>query len=136
MKRSSAPILFVLFAIGCGSDQVPIYPVSGRVQFEDGEPVRLGTVELESLSYGTTATGKIQEDGSFELGTYPPSDGAAAGEHRATVVQIVIDDGTFQHTKDHGRKVPQRYSNYATARLLVDVSADTLNDVLLTLTTE
>ncbi len=132
----SAFVILVLFAIGCGSDEVPIYPVSGRVLFEDGDPVRLGTVELESLNYGTTASGKIQEDGSFVLGTYTANDGAAAGEHRAIIVQIVVNDGTFQHTKDHGRKVPQRYGDYATSRLFVNVFIDTQNDVQLKLSSE
>lgn len=122
-----------MVAAGCGSSRVPTYPVSGRVQFADGEPVRVGTVELESLSSGTTASGKIQEDGSFVLGTYTPTDGAVAGEHRVIVVQIIVNDGTFQHTKDHGRAVPQRYGDYATSSLSVSVDASAMNSMVIEL---
>ena len=109
------------------------YPVSGHVQFADGEPVRTGTIELESKEHGTSATGTIQEDGTFVLGTYTPDDGAAAGNHRAIVVQIVIADGITKHTKDHGRAVPPRYGDYESSPLSVEVQAQPKNEVVLTL---
>lgn len=132
MRCCLAACLSVI-AAGCGSDQVDTYPVSGKVVFADGEPVRLGTVEFESVSFGTTASGKIKEDGSFVLGTYTSTDGAASGKHRAIVVQIVVNDGTFRHVKDHGRPVPLRYGNYATSGLSVVIFPEDSNNVLLEL---
>lgn len=126
----------ILVVTGCGSNRVPTYPVSGRVQFADGEPVRVGVVELESVTSGTTASGRIQDDGTFVLGTYTPTDGAAAGEHRVIVVQIIVNDGTFQHTKDHGRPVPRRYGDYATSTLSASVEASEQNSVVLELSPE
>ena len=135
MKRAlSLGLLAVL--IGCGSDQVPTYPVSGKVQFKDGIPVRNGTIELESIEHGTTATGTIQHDGSFVLGTYTPDDGAAAGEHRAIVVQIIIADGSMKHTIDHGRPVPPRYAEYETASLSVTVEPKEQNQVTVELSAD
>lgn len=126
-------ILLALAACGCGSDRVPTYPVSGHVQFADGEPIRTGTVELESAEFGTTATGTIQDDGTFVLGTYKSNDGAAAGTHRAIVVQIIIADGITKHTKDHGRPVPPHYGDYSSSELSVQVMPIEQNEVVITL---
>lgn len=135
LVRSTRPLLFALLvcSFGCGSDQVPTYPVSGRVQFADGEPVRTGTIELESTEHGTSATGTIKEDGSFVLGTYTPDDGAAAGNHRVIVVQIIIADGITRHTKDHGRAVPPVYASYDTSSLSVNVQPQPQNNLVITL---
>ena len=135
MKHVLSLGLLAVFA-GCGSDQVPTYPVAGKVQFEDGTPVRNGTIELESIEFGTTATGTIQHDGSFILGTYTPNDGAAAGEHRAIVVQIIIADGSMKHTIDHGRAVPPRYAEYESASLSVTVEPIEQNQVTVKLSAD
>ncbi len=123
----------LLGVTGCGSDRIRTYPVHGRVEFADGEPVRQGTIELESIETGTTATGTIQPDGSFVLGTFASDDGAAAGEHRAIVVQLIVADGTIRHTLDHGRAVPPEYGNYKESRLAVTVVPKTKNEIVVTL---
>ena len=110
-----------------------MYPTTGKVVFKDGQPVRNGTIELESLDFGTTATGTIREDGTFVLGTYAPTDGAAAGKHRAIVVQLIIADGTVKHTKDHGLPVDSKYGRYETSGLTAEVLPQDHNNVVLTL---
>lgn len=132
MQRFMSAVLLILTA-GCGSDQVPVYPVTGLVQFADGEPVRLGTIEFESLSAGTSATGTIQDDGSFVLGTYTADDGAAAGKHDVIVIQIIIDEGLPKHTKDHGRRVPTRFGDYSTSGLTATVETSDNNTLVITL---
>jgi len=129
-------IIFALLIVclpGCGSDRVPTYPVKGRVEFADGKPVRTGTIELESKDFGTTASGTIQEDGSFILGTYTSNDGAAAGAHRAIVVQIIISDGIIKHTKDHGRAVPPKFADYNTSTLTTTIAPTPENNIVVTL---
>lgn len=132
MRLFLATVL-MLAACGCGSDKVPTYPVSGRVQFADGEVVRTGTIELESQDFGTTATGTIQDDGTFVLGTYTSNDGAAPGAHRAIVVQIIIADGITQHTHDHGRPVPPHFGDYSSSGLTVEVKPLDQNQLTVTL---
>jgi len=112
---------------GCGASQVPTYPVSGTVVSDDGSPVRTGTVELESRDHKLTATGTIREDGSFVLGTYTSNDGACAGEHRVIVTQLIINDGTVQHTKDHGKPVDPLYASYNSSPLTASVSEKSEN---------
>ncbi len=126
-------LVWLVCSYGCGSDKVPTFPVSGRVQFADGEPVRTGTIELESIEHGTSATGTIREDGTFVLGTYTSDDGAAAGKHQVIVVQIIIADGLTRHTKDHGRAVPPRYADYETSLLSVEVQPQPQNNIVVTL---
>lgn len=131
--RALRTFVFIFCAVGCGSDQVNTYPVKGRVVFQDGSPVRTGTVELESKQFGTTATGSINDDGTFVLGTYTPNDGAAEGEHNAIVVQMIINDGSVNHTVDHGQAVPPRYGDYDTSPLTISVQAIEQNEIVLTL---
>ena len=131
--RGFLPAILLFAACGCNSDRVPTYPVSGIVQFADGEPVRTGTIELESQEFGTTATGTIQENGSFVLGTYKSNDGAAVGKHKAIVVQMIIGDGITQHTKDHGRSVPPKYADYTSSDLKVEVEPVDQNEVTITI---
>ena len=125
--------LWVVLAAGCSSDRVPTYPVNGQVVFENGNPVRHGKIELESREYGTTATGTIDQNGRFVLGTYTADDGAVAGEHDAIVVQMVIADGSFEHTIDHGDPAPARYATYEKSPLTVSVAPDSNNTVTITI---
>jgi len=125
--------VFLFCFVGCGSDQVTTYPVKGRIVFQDGSPVRTGTVELESKQFDTTATGSINHDGTFLLGTYTPNDGAAEGQHNVIVVQMIINDGSIKHTVDHGLAVPPRYGDYDTSPLTVRVQPIEENEIVLTL---
>ncbi|MEY3459027.1 MAG: hypothetical protein RL215_2184 [Planctomycetota bacterium] len=134
LPRLSRLLPLVFFAAnlsmaGCGSDGPRAYPARGRVVFSDGEPVRLGTVELLSDEHGTTATGKIQQDGSFVLGTFSESDGACVGNHRAIVVQLAVFDGTIQHQHDHGAMVDPLFGSYASSPLKVQIRKAAQNEL-------
>lgn len=121
-------VLLLLLA-GCSDDRVPVYPTSGTVSFGDGEPVRVGIIEFESVEHGTTATGRINDDGTFTLGTYSADDGAAAGSQRVIVIQVIINDGLVKHEKDHGRPVPPQYASYETSGLTAEVKAADENNI-------
>ncbi len=73
--------------IGCSSGGQPTYRAGGRVTFPDGQPLDGGVVEFRSLDLqpSVSARGYIQADGTFQLTTFKPGDGAVEGEHRATV---------------------------------------------------
>jgi hypothetical protein len=89
--------------------------------FSDGQPVKTGTVELLSQTHGTTATGRIQSDGSFILGTYDSDDGACEGDHQAIISQMMIFDGMARHQVDHGAPVDPMYASYSTSPLKVTI---------------
>lgn len=134
MKAQGVPCLPLALAAliavaGCGSDRLTTVPAGGRVILTGGDPVRLGTIELESVEHGVTASGKIMEDGRFTLGTYDTADGAVAGEHRVIIMQMIINDGRVDHSKDHGKPVDPRFANYGTSGLTVTVGEDGSTDL-------
>jgi len=72
---------------GCGEDQLPTAPVSGKVTLND-KPLTSGTVIFESEKHGITARGEIQSDGTYTLRTYggkKSPDGAVLGEHKVAI---------------------------------------------------
>lgn len=83
--------LLVVTAAGCGSGR---YPVTGKVAFEDGSPLDEGTVSAEATIDGklVAARGNIQNDGSFQLGTERPGDGALPGKYRVVVLPRALGD--------------------------------------------
>jgi hypothetical protein len=85
--------LFVLSAVllvpcgGCGATSgqtSPLLPVKGKVTYK-GQPVAKGTIRFEPDGYGRPATGRLQSDGSFALGTNKEGDGVVAGAHRVSI---------------------------------------------------
>ena len=89
-RRSSAVVAAValLGLAGCGGPR--LYPVHGKVVWENGAEARElagGLVVCESVNGAVGARGDIQQDGSFQLSTYKPGDGALPGKHRVAVVE-------------------------------------------------
>ncbi len=115
---------------GC-SDQLPTYPVQGRVQFVGGGPVRVGTIEFKSREHGVQARGELQTDGSFSLTTYQDKDGAVAGLHDCVIVQFVMLEGVTGHRPSKLGVIAPKYNSYATSGLQVEVSPIPTNDVLI-----
>lgn len=114
-------LLLIAGLTGCEESRPRTYPTRGRVVFPDAQPVKTGTVELLSEKHGTTATGRIQPDGSFVLGTYHSDDGASEGDHQAIVSQMMIFDGMARHQVDHGSPVDPTYASYTTSPLKVTI---------------
>ncbi len=119
----STLLFSILILTGCGESGPEIHRASGQVVFSDGTPVRSGIIELSSLDHALTATGRIQPDGSFVLGTHSESDGACAGQHQAIVMQMIISDGMVRHTQDHGQPVDPRFYAYETSGLQFEIVA-------------
>src|SRR5262245_29778994 len=80
---SLAALLLVLGASGCSDRQ----SAGGRVLFDDGTPLEEGMVvcEMKAGDKPVMARGAIQRDGTFQLGTVKPGDGAPAGTYRVLV---------------------------------------------------
>src|SRR5262245_10361526 len=83
----AAGLLSVSIGQGCGGERV--FPVRGWVLVGE-EPAVGATVEFHPMSGGRWVasdhpTGRVQDDGSFELSTRSDWDGAPAGEYAVTV---------------------------------------------------
>lgn len=82
-----AVIGLALVLPGCAKDAFPTAPVKGKVTYQ-GQPVTGGTITLRPLGGGGTsvnlgkpASGDVQPDGTFVLGTKGAGDGAVIGKH-------------------------------------------------------
>jgi hypothetical protein len=110
---------------GCGNRSIPTYRVSGKVMFADGKPLEGGWVCCESVqgAHIPSSRGQIQPDGSFQLSTYRPNDGAVEGEFRALVTPPVPEGGLRQ-TKVMPQVIDVRFTRFDTSGLKFTVSND------------
>jgi hypothetical protein len=86
---------------GCGSSEgarAALLPVKGKVTYK-GMPLTQGIVKFEPEGYGRRASGKLQSDGSFVLGTFKDDDGAVKGSHQVFITDVdnkLAKDRAFQ----------------------------------------
>jgi hypothetical protein len=73
---------------GCGGDG--LYPVQGKLLYEDGQPATELAgflVTFTSQELAASARGEIAADGSYYLGTRTKKDGAAPGVYQVFISQ-------------------------------------------------
>lgn len=117
-------ILSIVVAAGCSREtRVPVFPVTGKVQFQGkspaGEIVVLNPVGATS-NLDVLPTGTVKDDGSFTLTAYEPDDGAPAGNYVATIQWYKV-------TKEAGgpgpNVLPKTYSSPKTSPVKVNVES-------------
>lgn len=113
----------VVSAVFGGCNRGPeMAPVSGKVTYK-GQPLKHGNI-LFQPSIGPPAKGEIGPDGTFSLSTFKTNDGAVIGKHR---VQVICVDpqakpaNPDEETPSAKSLIPEKYSNYATSEITVDV---------------
>lgn len=117
---------------GCGGDGLATYPARGTVTFPDGKPLAGGSIIFQSTEHPVTARSPILDDGTFELGTYQPGDGAVEGEHR-----VAILPPKPQRDTDEGAVLPDidaKYQNPERSGLVYEVQPDGDNQFEITVT--
>jgi hypothetical protein len=92
MRLAALAALAALAVAGCGP-AVPVYKVSGKVTYL-GKPLTTGVVAFHHTD-GTApmAKGDIGPDGTYELTTFRPGDGAATGACKVTVTSMLPAKG-------------------------------------------
>jgi hypothetical protein len=116
LARSAAPVstlaLFAALAMaapGCGSGGPEMARVRGTVTVK-GQPLTRGTVTFASTDPArTNASGQIGSDGSYDLQTHDPGDGAELGEYVVTVSDVDTSK-ILDYIPKQGMKVPQQRS--------------------------
>lgn len=126
--------LFLCLLAGCRDDgRLRTYPINGKVVFEDGQPLKGGSVIClcESGEHALSARGEINEDGTFTLGTYDTDDGAIAGLHQVAIDPPIPVD--FNPDAGPARRViADRFRDPTTSQLSFEVSGEGEQDVTLT----
>jgi hypothetical protein len=103
---------------GCGSGGgavTPLVPVKGKVTYK-GKPLTTGVVRFLPEGYGRQATGRLQSDGTYALGTAKEGDGVVAGEHVVTI-------GGFDKTLASDRTL-KKYGTARSSGLTAEVDAE------------
>ena len=131
---ASLTVLSVVAGLS-GCTQAPsVVPVTGKVLY-NGEPLPFGIVMFQPEK-GQAAQGEIQSDGSFQLSTYGPNDGAVPGHHKVSVrcfsTQKAGADGGDAGAP--GRLlIPQQYTRFGMSGLSADVKAGSTEPIVLEL---
>jgi hypothetical protein len=118
-RRIVSPIILVVLCgvTGCGGG---LYPVRGKVVYEDGSPMTEGFVICETRDGGPAvmARGEIHSDGTFRLGTVKPGDGARAGTYRV----LVLPNGRTE-AEEHTLPpvLDRKFQSYNTSGLEIEV---------------
>ncbi len=86
-------LLVPLLLAGCGAADRGL--VTGKVTFDDGRPVAAGEVLLTPSEDPSLPApiGHLQADGTFELFTATPGDGAPLGKYHVLVMPLADDFG-------------------------------------------
>lgn len=110
---------------GCGGGSLPTYSAGGRVTFSDGKPLAGGRVEFLPAAgrVGPTARGVVQPDGSFQLSTYRPNDGAVEGEYVAMVAPP-LPEGDLGTMKTIPMVIDPRFTQFDTSGWEFTVTRD------------
>ena len=124
------PVMWLLCAAagaallsGCGSGT---HPVHGKVVFKDTEAAATElagyVVALESVDGKVSASGVVKPDGTFEVGTHKPGDGAVPGKHRAALnppMTHELIEGP--EAKPPAPLIPDKYGTFGTSGLEITV---------------
>jgi hypothetical protein len=108
----------LLVTVGCGGSG--LVSVKGKVTYED-KPVTSGTVNF--ISEDGSAYGELKPDGSYELMTNEPGDGARPGTYKVTVIAMQDQGSALPEAKNPlpPPTVPLKYTSLATTDLTAEV---------------
>lgn len=135
-RRLAAGLLLgVVAAAMAGCNQTPaVVPVSGKVLY-NGEPLPCGFVMFQP-EQGQAAQGEIQPDGSFQLSTYGPNDGAVPGHHKVSV-RSFSNQKAGADGGDAGAPgrllIPQQYTRFGMSGLSADITPGSTEPIVLEL---
>ena len=133
--RYGSLVLLALVA-GCGRGP-EMAPVEGKVLF-DGEPLPFGTVMFQPPS-GQPAQAAIRPDGTFTMETFGRGRGAVVGLNRVRITCYESEapgaDGSMSEEPAVGRMlIPERYGQYATSGLEVEIQPGRNEPIIFELT--
>ena len=115
MPRVQVGCVLVLLLAGCGGPRLG--KVSGRVTI-GGQPVAEGVI-LFHPEAGPAAVGAIRPDGTYELTTLKPGDGAVVGTHRVAIQATRVSPGHLADAKTIDEEVARSGKSVPGGKVLV-----------------
>lgn len=143
MRRWRWVAFYILCICGCGDGRLETYLVKGRVTFTDGAPLPRGTIEFQPALQAVNAKsadptgrvgarGAINEDGTFEMSTFEPGDGAIEGKHRVLVTAGLPPGPIDPFAPNSKPLIHARFQRFETSGLEFTVTPDGENDFEIT----
>ena len=125
-------LALLLVATGC--NQSNLAKVTGKVTYND-EPVTSGTITFAAEDK-PAAYGDLQPDGSYELQTEKPGDGATPGSYKVFVVAMQDQGGALPEERSPlpAPTIPIKYTSLATSDLTAEVEPGKENVINFNLT--
>jgi hypothetical protein len=118
--------------VGCGGGGPKMMPIEGEVIYQ-GKPLTTGTVLYvpRDRAAGRQARGEIQSNGTFQLMTFKPADGAMLGEYDIAIVALKPHPGESREAIEaaggivpRGSLIPDKYSDPSTSGLSDSITTD------------
>ncbi|MCL2347185.1 MAG: carboxypeptidase-like regulatory domain-containing protein [Planctomycetaceae bacterium] len=121
-------VVAVLFApiVGCGSK----ITVDGTVRFEDGTPLKAGTVYFESAD--TSARGTLDANGRYVLSSQRAQDGVPPGTYRVYILGAAESGYDSQGQWTAKPLIDVKFQSATTSQLSCDVTKKTTFDITVT----
>jgi hypothetical protein len=108
-------LIALMGATGCGDGRPQRVPVSGTVLI-DGAPLSYGFVTFVPAT-GRSASGQLDAQGRFTLGSYEPGDGVLPGPQRVSV--LARESLNDKQAKWHA---PKKYGKHETSGIVIDIT--------------
>lgn len=119
----------LLVAAGCGSaDSRPaVYQTTGKISFKGAAPVgavvALHPKDQAAVGRSVVPSGLVKPDGSFDLTSFAPSDGAPPGDYVLTVEWHKTSSGSEENRVLGPNLLPVQYSKPQTSPVVVTIAA-------------
>ena len=104
-------LLVLASCVGCGKPQIKAH---GVIQFEDGTPLNCGIVVFATpqLQY----TGKIEQDGTFQLGGLVAKEGLPIGSYKISIQNAIVNNKPI---------IPAKYTSDVTSGISFAITKET-----------
>lgn len=126
MKRvylSLIAVMAVLPLIGCGASGNST--VTGTITTTDGQVVTGGRITFTSVNPPISASSRIAPDGTYELSSVEPGDGAPVGNYQVAIVSKIStaggDNRSGRSVATSKSLVHEKYADVRTSELSAQV---------------
>lgn len=113
----------VAFTVGCGPGNPKTYPAHGTVTYKNAT-LQSGMVYITPDAGGNGASGKIQTDGTFKLGTFGTDDGALPGKYKVRIEVFPEGEDAGLPGQEFGKKkppIPMKYMDPSKSPLTCEI---------------